>query len=68
MQQIIGDLPADRLIVQRKFSVSGVGFCVPFYTSYRIEGKPPYKTYVEIFVCFSKSNHMELVSDLLQIY
>lgn len=61
----MGDLPADRLKVQRPFFITGVDFCGPFYTTYRIRGKPPYKTYVAIFVCFSsKAVHIELVSDL----
>ncbi|XP_065372316.1 uncharacterized protein LOC135964147 [Calliphora vicina] len=65
LQQLMGNLPADRFKAQRPFLVSGVDFCGPFYTSYRIRGKAPYKTYVAIFVCFSsKAIHVELVSDL----
>lgn len=65
MQQVMGDLPADRFLAQRPFLVSGVDFCGPFQTSYRIRVKPPYKTYVAIFVCFSsKAVHIELLSDL----
>ncbi|XP_075157610.1 uncharacterized protein LOC142230873 [Haematobia irritans] len=64
-QQIMGDLPADRLNAHRPFLVSGVDFCGPFYTTFRIRGKAPYKTYVAIFVCFaSKAVHIEVVSDL----
>ncbi|XP_037828868.1 uncharacterized protein LOC119616534 [Lucilia sericata] len=63
--QIMGNLPVDRLRAQRPFLVSGVDFCGPFLTSYRIRGKVPYKTYVAVFVCFSsKATHLELVSDL----
>ncbi|XP_075157719.1 uncharacterized protein LOC142230985 [Haematobia irritans] len=65
LQQVMGNLPSDRFMAHRPFLVSGVDFCGPFYTSYRIRGKPPYKTYVAIFVCFSsKAVHIELVSDL----
>ena len=65
MRQIMGNLPADRLRAQRPFLISGVDFCGPFYTSYRIRGKAPYKTYVAVFVCFaSKATHIEIVSDL----
>ena len=65
MNQIMGNLPADRLRAQRPFLTSGVDFCGPFQTSYRIRGKPPYKTYIAIFVCFaSKACHLELVSEL----
>ena len=65
LQQIMGDLPADGFKAQRPFLVSGVDFCGTFYTSYRIQRRAPYKTYVAIFVCFSsKAVHIELVSDL----
>ena len=65
MNQIMGNLPADRLRSQRPFLVSGVDFCGPFKTTYRIRGKQPYKTYIAVFVCFSsKATHLELVSDL----
>ncbi|XP_061387580.1 uncharacterized protein LOC133322632 [Musca vetustissima] len=63
--QIMGNLPVDRLRAQRPFLVTGVDFCGPFMTSYRIRGKSPYKTYIAVFVCFSsKATHLELVSDL----
>lgn len=65
LHQIMGNLPADRFKAQRPFLISGVDFCGPFYISYRIRGKAPYKVYVAIFVCFSsKAVHIELVSDL----
>lgn len=65
MGQIMGNLPVDRLRAQRPFLVTGVDFCGPFLTSYRIRGKVPYKTYIAVFVCFgSKATHLELVSDL----
>ncbi|XP_036335396.1 uncharacterized protein LOC118745832 [Rhagoletis pomonella] len=61
----MGSLPADRLLAQRPFLVVGVDLCGPFYTSYRIRGKAPYKTYLAVFVCFSsKAVHAELISDL----
>jgi len=63
--QIMADLPADRLKAQRPFLVAGVDLCGPFLTSYRIRGKSPYKTYLAIFVCFAtKAIHVEVVSDL----
>ena len=65
MEQIMGNLPADRLRAQRPFLVSGVDFCGPFLTTHRTRGKIPYKTYIAVFVCFSsKATHLELVSDL----
>ncbi|XP_075157710.1 uncharacterized protein LOC142230976 [Haematobia irritans] len=65
MEQLMGNLPSDRLRAQRPFLIAGVDFCGPFMTSYRIRGKVPYKTYIAVFVCFtSKAVHLELVSDL----
>lgn len=65
MTQIMGNLPRDRLTLVRPFVVTGVDFCGPIYTSYRIRGRPPYKTYVAVFVCFaSKAVHIEAASDL----
>ncbi|XP_052855140.1 uncharacterized protein LOC128263903 [Drosophila gunungcola] len=65
LTQIMGNLPADRLRALRPFNICGVDFCGPFSTTYRIRGKPPYKSYVALFVCFaSKAVHLELVSDL----
>lgn len=63
--QLMGDLPHDRVIMQRPFLVSGVDYCGPFLITNRIRGRPPYKCYISIFVCFStKAVHMELVTDL----
>lgn len=65
MQQIMGDLPADRFKAQRPFLICGVDFCGPFLTSYRLRGKAPYKTYIAIFICFaSRAVHIDLVSEL----
>ncbi|XP_037959088.1 uncharacterized protein LOC119688482 [Teleopsis dalmanni] len=65
LQQIMGSLPADRLVANRPFLISGIDLCGPFYTTYRIRSKVPYKTYIAIFVCFSsKAVHTELISDL----
>lgn len=65
MQQIMGDLPADRFRAQRPFLVCGVDFCGPFFTSYRLKRRIPFKTYVALFICFSsRAVHLELVSEL----
>ncbi|KAI8034664.1 hypothetical protein M5D96_012560, partial [Drosophila gunungcola] len=53
LTQIMGNLPADRLRALRPFNICGVDFCGPFSTTYRIRGKPPYKSYVALFVCFA---------------
>ncbi|XP_017488266.1 PREDICTED: uncharacterized protein LOC108376560 [Rhagoletis zephyria] len=65
LNQIIGDLPSDRLRSVRPFLICGVDFCGPVYTTHKIRGRPPYKSYIAIFVCFnSKAVHIESVSDL----
>lgn len=65
MEQIMGNLPADRLRAHRPFLVTGVDFCGPFLITHRVRGKKPYKAYIAVFVCFSsKATHLELVSDL----
>ncbi|KAL7735172.1 hypothetical protein ACLKA6_014888 [Drosophila palustris] len=65
MKQLMGNLPSDRLRGERPFLITGVDFCGPFLTTYRLRGKAPYKTYAAIFVCFaSKAIHIELVSEL----
>lgn len=65
LQQIMGNLPAERLNPSRPFSHCAVDFCGPINTYYRIRGKGPYKTYIAVFVCLaSKAVHIEVVSDL----
>ncbi|XP_049305956.1 uncharacterized protein LOC125776615 [Bactrocera dorsalis] len=63
--QIMGNLPSERLRALRPFLICGVDFCGPIYTTLKIRGRPPVKTYIAVFVCFtSKAVHLELVSDL----
>ncbi|XP_043063214.1 uncharacterized protein LOC122319686 [Drosophila yakuba] len=65
MSQIMGNLPADRVRMERPFLVCGVNFCGPFYVSLKVRGRHPIKTYVAVFVCFSsKAVHLELLVDL----
>ena len=64
-EQVMGNLPRNRITPSRPFSNCGVDFCGPINTYLRIRGKAPYKTYVAIFICFSsKAVHLEAVSDL----
>lgn len=69
-QQIMADLPRDRIIQHRSFLHSGVDYAGPIYTKNfvgRCRGKYTLmsrKSYIAIFVCFStKAVHIELVSD-----
>ncbi|XP_037931036.1 uncharacterized protein LOC119665854 [Teleopsis dalmanni] len=65
LTQIMGNLPIDQVTATRPFLISGVDFCGPMYTTLKIRGRPPVKTYIAIFVCFtSKAVHFEPVSDL----
>ncbi|XP_055919381.1 uncharacterized protein LOC129951309 [Eupeodes corollae] len=53
LTQIMGNLPQDRLRAQRPFLVCGVDFCGPVYTTLKIRGRPPNKTYICVFVYLS---------------
>lgn len=61
----MGDLPRTRVKFEKPFLTSGVDFCGPIQTTYRLRGKPSYKSYIAVFVCSStKAVHLEVVSDL----
>jgi len=61
----MGNFPVDRVRQARPFLICGVDFCGPFCVSLKLRGKPPIKTYVAVFVCFSsKAVHLELAVDL----
>ncbi|XP_037930561.1 uncharacterized protein LOC119665393 [Teleopsis dalmanni] len=65
LQQMMGNLPVERLTPSRPFARCGIDFCGPFNTYLRIRGKPPYKTYIAIFICMAtKAVHIEVVSCL----
>ncbi|XP_067619247.1 uncharacterized protein [Eurosta solidaginis] len=65
MNQIMGQLPVERLNPSRPFARCGIDFCGPSNVYLRIRGKTPYKAYIAIFVCLAtKAVHIELVSDL----
>ena len=65
LQQVMGNLPPERITPSRPFLKCGVDFCGPVNTYLRIRGKPPQKTYIAIFVCFTtKAVHIEVVSSL----
>ncbi|XP_055840968.1 uncharacterized protein LOC129908493 [Episyrphus balteatus] len=65
LTQQIGNLPTHRIQPARPFINTGVDFCGPVSTHYKIRGKKPQKSYIAIFCCFStKACHLELVTDL----
>ncbi|XP_065089129.1 uncharacterized protein LOC135710468 [Ochlerotatus camptorhynchus] len=64
-QQQIGQLPAQRVIPSRPFSVTGVDYAGPLYLRPIHKRTAPAKAYLCLFVCFStRAVHLELVSDL----
>nr|XP_044248843.1 uncharacterized protein LOC123002543 [Drosophila takahashii] len=65
MQQIMGNLPVDRVTQARPFFNSGVDYCGPIWIHHKLRGKRPDKAYIAVFCCFAtKAVHLELVSDL----
>ncbi|XP_058449014.1 uncharacterized protein LOC131428975 [Malaya genurostris] len=65
LEQLMGDLPAERVTASFPFSRTGIDLCGPLF--YRICGRKsvPTNSYVSIFVCLvTKAVHLELVADL----
>ncbi|GFX07513.1 integrase catalytic domain-containing protein [Trichonephila clavipes] len=65
-EQIMGNLPKERVRENFPFDCSGIDFIGPFWIKSNKQRKSSlYKIYVSIFVCFvTKAVHFELVSDL----
>ncbi|GFW77056.1 integrase catalytic domain-containing protein [Trichonephila clavipes] len=65
-EQIMGNLPKERVRENFPFDCSGIDFIGAFWIKSNKQRKSSlYKTYVSIFVCFvTKAVHFELVSDL----
>ena len=65
-QQLMGDLPAERVTSGRPFSISGLDYAGPFQIrTTKGRGHRAYKGYIVVFVCFvTRAIHLELVSDL----
>lgn len=65
MNQIMGDLPADRVLANRAFDVVGVDYCGPFNIKPLVRSKTTRKSYVSLFTCLTtRCCHLELVHDL----
>ncbi|XP_055589427.1 uncharacterized protein LOC129741706 [Uranotaenia lowii] len=65
VEQVMGDLPAERVTIASAFLKVGVDYCGPFFVSYPNRRAKPVKCYVAVFVCLStKAVHLELVMDL----
>ncbi|XP_065073868.1 uncharacterized protein LOC135697936 [Ochlerotatus camptorhynchus] len=65
LDQLMADLPSERVSPAPPFLNVGVDYCGPFLISYPIRRSFPRKHFVAIFVCLvTKAVHLELVSDL----
>ena len=64
--QLMGQLPASRLVPSRPFSKCGVDYAGPITTTpYKGRCNKTMKSYIALFVCFTtRAVHLELVSDL----
>lgn len=65
-QQLMGNLPADRVNVARPFSKIGMDFAGPIQVkNSRVRNSVIGNGYIVVFVCFvTKAIHLELVSDM----
>ncbi|GBL97468.1 hypothetical protein AVEN_162933-1 [Araneus ventricosus] len=66
IEQLMGNLPSERVTPSAPFLNSGVDFCGPFQIKFKNQRKGIYsKVYVAIFVCLAtKAIHLETVTDL----
>lgn len=66
VQQIMGNLPRERITPASPFTHVGIDFCGYFFIKYKGQRKGTYnKIYVAIFICFvTKAIHFEVVTDL----
>ncbi|XP_071635052.1 uncharacterized protein [Temnothorax longispinosus] len=64
-QQLMGQLPASRVVPSRPFLHSGVDYAGPFsIKTWKGKNAKTYKGYIVLFVCFSTSAiHLEIVTD-----
>jgi hypothetical protein len=65
-QQLMGDLPKDRVNPSHPFTNTGIDYAGPIKISTtRGRGQRSYKGYISVFVCLStKAVHLEVVSDM----
>lgn len=65
VEQLMGQLPSNRVKPFRAFQNSGVDFCGPIFVVSKIRSNVIQKVYIALFVCFStKAVHLEVVTDL----
>lgn len=66
VQPMMGDLPKERLKLERSFKVVGVDYCGPIEVrTSRLRNAKIVKGYIALFICFgTKAVHLELVSEM----
>lgn len=65
MQQVMGDLPFDRVNPSRPFSKVGVDYAGPFLIRPMVRSKVTLKCWIALFVCFAiRAVHIEVVTSL----
>ncbi|GFW35766.1 uncharacterized protein TNCV_4436131 [Trichonephila clavipes] len=66
INQMMGDLPRDRIVPSRPFEKVGLDYAGPIITKPNLKrSRVTLKSYIAIFICFStKATHLEVVSDL----
>lgn len=65
MEQLMGNLPADRVNISQPFHYSSLDFAGPIEVHYNLRGKKATKAYICIFVCFvTKAVHIEAAIDM----
>lgn len=69
--QIMGDLPADRVTAGKVFWTTGVDYAGPFTIQFIDEERKPFwqcKVWIAIFVCLkTRAVHIDMISDLTSI-
>ncbi|XP_065079415.1 uncharacterized protein LOC135702313 [Ochlerotatus camptorhynchus] len=64
-EQLMADLPSERVTPAPPFLRVGVDYCGPFYIQYPYRKGAPIKCFVAVFVCLVvKAVHLEVVGDL----
>ncbi|XP_065083297.1 uncharacterized protein LOC135705477 [Ochlerotatus camptorhynchus] len=64
-EQLMADLPSERVTPAPPFLRVGVDYCGPFYIQYPYRKGAPIKCFVAVFVCLVvKTVHLEVVGDL----
>ncbi|XP_058828037.1 uncharacterized protein LOC131687953 [Topomyia yanbarensis] len=64
-EQLMADLPSERVTPAPPFLPVGVDYCGPFFIKYPNRQRIPVKYYAAIFVCLvTKAVHIEMIADL----